>query len=253
MRINEQLKYKHEIEILKSLFVSSHSFTELRKIIKISKPTLTIKLNNLKKAGFIYKGKGKRTKYYLDFWKFNRSPLYPYVMAALLFRILEYGWIERFLPTLDKIRAKNYKDFEQEKAEISKICDESIEDLEKAIGKFIIQFTVAQTEKDVQAPETINKFINFISIFIKRNEWIKVSVKKSDSYITLKDVLQMPYEDLEKELLKFNAADKSFNQDVNISGFDLNTKSWLLSNQNDFYKELGFPFHIIYEKRKIFP
>lgn len=268
-----------EVKILESLLSEPKTFSQLLKSIVISRPTLAKKLNAMEKEGFVsHEGSSQKTPWKVNKLNLGKSELNPKVVAALLFQVLQHSHYELYLNNNELKRFENEEEkilreglredgkidqskidneafekiFEQEKAEMSRICDESIEKLEKAIGIIVLNLLVFQDEKDVKALEILDNFIRFTYIaFIKKDEWIKESVRKSEPYKEIKTTLELQYPDIEKDLLKLVQDDVLLNRSIiQFLGNNRIDKTFVpkaLHIKDEFYEELGYPFNILYK------
>jgi len=161
-------------------------FTELKKIVGLSKPSLSEKLQILKEKELIYK-EGKRTqKYQLNRLVFDRSPLYPAVVAALCFG----GFSQSVYLHLKEISENN--EIDKQKA-----ISEAIDRIEKDIGRLVLNTLILQSQKDINGIEILNKFIRFISIFIAKKDYFSKLVNQTSDIKELEKFLSIPYSDLE--------------------------------------------------------
>lgn len=268
-----------EVKILESLLSEPKTFSQLLKSIVISRPTLAKKLKAMEKGGFIsHEGNSQKTPWKVNKLNLGKSDLNPKVVAALLFQAVQHSYYELYLNNRNLKRFEKKKEkilreglreggkidegkidhvafkkiSEQYMAEMSIICDESIEKLEKAIGIIVLNLLVFQAEKDTKALEILDNFIRFTYIaFIKKDEWIRESVRKSEPYKEIKTNLELQYTDIEKDLLKLIQDDVLLNRSIiQFLGNNRIDKTFVpkaLHIKDEFYEELGYPFNILYK------
>ncbi|MBU4221417.1 MAG: hypothetical protein KKA10_07325 [Euryarchaeota archaeon] len=247
-----------EMKILMSLTEKPKTFEELLRLgIILSRATLSNKLKSLAIKKFIKKRPGsKKNPYEINKLVFNRTPLYPRVMAALFSKSIKNVWLMMF-PTLkekiDKIMdSKKIVDKETRAelyAEYTIIAEKSIKNLEQVIGQTIMEALVFQTETDLPVTETMSNLIRFLYIeMIKKDTAIKSIYRKSESYTITKKIFAKPYDDVEESLIEEINMDMHYNYIIEkIHG----NKSPLLREMDEFYDEIGFPYNVLYKKKEV--
>lgn len=208
-----------------------------------------------------------------------RKATFPDVFAALSFKAIFNLWLKMFSENheykngeeeiekilelaidkdgkinekkIDQIAIKEVIDKQNELRQ--RICNESIKELEMMIGKSVLNFMVFQTEKDIQALEVLNNFNQFLYIFLKKSEYIKDSIRKSDYYNEFEKAMQVPYSDVEKELLELIYREGILRQIMNWPEItaEIPYKIDFSDDFHDnFYNELGFPFNTLWNEIK---
>jgi len=255
----DNLSYK----IMMSLLESPKTFNQLLKSVIISRPTLTIKLDKLEKANFIIKKGTRKSPYEINHLYFNRSPLYPIILSAYLFNQLYFYWMEK----LTKHASKDFLD-EDGRLVAHPKPELLIEDIEKEMGSIILNLLILQTEKDIDLPvsarsqqafKMINKFIRFVSIFADSNRWLREQVKRTRSFKEIEELSGKPYTDIEKKFMEMASLLMKGSELILAKPPDIpeeNPDEWIslyssmLMHDRFFYREIGFPFDIFYEKAK---
>lgn len=251
-----------ELKIFKSLFESPKTFNQLLKAgFQISRPTLTIKLDALEKANLITK-KTRKSPYEINRLYFNRSPLYHTILSAYLFNQLYFDWMEKFSRYVRK-------DWMDEDGRIMTYPKPKllVEYLEKEMGNILLNLLILQTEKNIDLPvsersqqvfELITKFIRFISKFVDSNEWLREQVKKTEQFKEMEELSVKPYSDIEKEFmdmadLLLRGSELVLQRPPDIETIEKNPAlmsvyTSMLMHDHHFYKEIGFPFDMFYER-----
>jgi len=248
-----------ENKILKSLFESPKTFGELLKAIIISRPVLAKKLKALQKTKWILKQGSRKSKYQINPLYFDRSPLYPDIVAAVLFKSFDFAYKAQFTQGAKLLReyaqAGNKEKFEKTQAALGNSIDRSYETM--PVGHIILYLMTIQCEKDIHAQEVIQRFIRFLYHFIKSSVRLREAIKKTDGFKKIEFVITTPYQEQEKilnNLIEKDAAELILDKyllekDMNIENFTKITKI-LLSEKDEFYAELGFPFDLLHNKIK---
>lgn len=252
----------YEIKILELLSESPKTFTELLKAIIISRPILTKHLDNLEKLQLISK-KTRKSPYEINKLNFDRSPLYPKLLSAYLFGKFHTYWMNEMVKYTNILsgHGKVISDddgrirYSHTIADNPNPCDEGVyinpnkllEDLERDVGRILLNIMFLQSEKNIDSIEIINNFIRFLSVSVRENEWLKERVKNTDMFKDMDKISSKPFDDFEKEIeemLMINAYSSyvlpKIQNKEEIGKYDFTDSFFIFDS--DFFKEIGFPF-----------
>ncbi len=262
-------------KVLETLKEEPKTTTELRKLHICCNSVLNDILNQLEKEEFIsHEDKSsQKSKWKVNELKLKNSALFHTVFAAWLYRRCQalYGGHLGVLFDLElknKLPNPTYNEFREyvkkeeicllnkalpdktlNKNDMLRLCDNSIDEIQKLIGETIINLLVMQSENDTVSPDTVIKFIRFVSIYFKHSLILQESIKKTRSYKEMKSTSQLPYPTIENTVLIPMLAESAFEYTKREHSSDANWNNTLQLADEEF-EEMGFPFRTIYKRLK---